>query len=374
MIDKIWKYKLRRAIVVPFGLRAYYSIHSIDIPIITAKRTTMRTLTREFDFNLVYRILDILPFSSLFSIDGEGIPYRLKLFNIFEPQNTTYTSVKFNEPRHATLIEYRHLLSYLDCEELQKAPLDRRYDPVVNAIVSLVLSWTSRDREDFAKREPKYADFMHDVEDFVQYENGDYVYCMEFETRKIAYCKCAFKLIKSVFASKVASDEVDFSKEPFQISRFINPEFVNHLHTLYAQLMTETLTSSDIKKLEQETEIPYNLRSYVGDYEALKRTATVKFITGQACAGKTTLLNSLRDQGHWLIMSRGQIGSFSGKADNPCAVAALHASTEFVLRHSNVLGVKLSFFWYVGCVFAFDAYEYMFFRIAAASTIHYGSV
>lgn len=295
----------------------------------------------KFTFDVVYRLPSILPFNSLTSVDGGGIPQRVKLFNTFDPQNTTYQAVKFTGYRRASLIECYHLLDYLRCEDLQKITCTRKYDPTVNAIVSLVLGWSREDRESFAKREPKYQTFMSAVSDFVDYEDGAYVYGIEFEDRTIPYCKCAFKLIKSVVTELSLKPDDDFDNEPFQIMRYVRPDFVNHLHDLYKKLMDETLSPSEIAELERPIDPPHNLEPRIGSYAHLKRTAQVKFITGQACAGKTTLLTYLNRVGGWQIMSRGKIGGFSGKADNPVAVAKLHAAVNFTLRHSNVLGVSI---------------------------------
>lgn len=295
-----------------------------------------------FSFSLVYRLGSILPFESLSSVNGGGIPQRVKLFNTFDPQNTTYPPIKYKVSRSGSLIEFHHLLEYLDCPDLQEITVHREYDPAVNAIVSFVLSWRQDYRDEFAKFAPQYKPFMDAVTEFINYEDGAYVYAIEFEDMIIPYCKCAFKLIKSVVATTPPKPSIcDFDNEPFQLMRYVDPKFVNHLHEVYKHLTDETFTPDDIAKLEEPMRPPYDLETRIGNYDQLRESARVKFITGQACAGKTTLLSYLNKVGNWQIMSRGKIGGFSGKADNPVAVAMLHAAVNFTLGHSNVLGVSI---------------------------------
>lgn len=295
----------------------------------------------EFTFDLVYKRLELKPYTTFTSMDGKGIPYLVKLFITFEPQNTIYPLGKFKTPQNANLVHFHHLMDYLVAPELQMAPTTRKYDAVVNAIVSYILGWTSKTRIEFARMNPQYDQFVKTVEDFVQYEGGRYVYAIEFEGQTFACCKCAFKLIKPLIVKQQLISEPE---KPFQLTNHLSMEFVNHLHVVYKHLLDEDMTPEIISELEipHLHPIPYNIEDRIGDYAHLKRTARLKFITGQACVGKTTLLMNLRDRG-WTIMSRGRLGGFSGKTENPVAVAALHASIEFGLGHSNVLGVSKTY-------------------------------
>lgn len=283
-----------------------------------------------------YRDSDIGPYRSLLDTSGGGIPQRVKLFGTFHPQNTISNDEKFTQYRNATLIECEHLLDYLQmiCGDVVAS---RENDAVVNAIVSLALEWKTESRQGFARYAPRYKRFVTAVENFARYEDGAYVYGMEFEGHTFAYCKCAFKLIKAVFAEARCIPD-----SPFQLTHHISVAFLEHLHQVHDGLANETFGPQDIAKLQAPMAIPFDLESQIGSYEHLRKTAVVKFITGQACAGKTTLLQRLSQAGNWEILSRGKIGGFSGKADNPVAVAALHASIEFTLRHSNVLGDRSS--------------------------------
>lgn len=301
----------------------------------------MLSQDREFTFDTIYRISQINPYKAFDSTEGYGIPRHVRLFNNFEPQNTTYPTKKFKTHHHASLLEYYHLADYLSAPELSTVLRTRRYDPVVNAIVSLILSWHTADREEFGKLHPAFAVFARAVDEFARQDDGAYVYGIEFEGGVIAYCKCAFKLIRCLCPETTGVVVADdpFLDQPFELSCYLDVRFVDHLHNLYRQLSDESLSPQEIARLEGPFGIPFKLERRIGNYEKLRRGASVKFITGQACAGKTTLLNRLARSG-WIIMSRGKIGGFSGKAENPVAVAALHASTEFVMRHSNVLGVS----------------------------------
>lgn len=89
---------------------------------------------------------------------------------------------------------------------------------------------------------------------------------------------------------------------------------------------------------KQHTCERYDFFGFDGNVKKNKTT----YITGQACVGKSTLLAKLeqseRNPDGWLILNRGKIGSFGGKADSPEITAALHSALEFVLSHDNVLG------------------------------------
>lgn len=63
----------------------------------------------------------------------------------------------------------------------------------------------------------------------------------------------------------------------------------------------------------------------------------IKFISGTACVGKSSILKRLEDRG-WMIRSRGELGSFGGKAKNAAQIGALCAALYEGLSFPNVIG------------------------------------
>lgn len=58
---------------------------------------------------------------------------------------------------------------------------------------------------------------------------------------------------------------------------------------------------------------------------------TIKYVTGTACCGKTSLLNKLRIKLGWFVPTRSCMGGFSGKCNSPAYVASMHASIDYTL-------------------------------------------
>jgi hypothetical protein len=63
----------------------------------------------------------------------------------------------------------------------------------------------------------------------------------------------------------------------------------------------------------------------------------MRYVTGQACCGKTTALKVLEESG-WRVYSRKDIGTFSGKSKSAFHFAVLHAAQEDVLRREGTIG------------------------------------
>lgn len=272
----------------------------------------------------------------------QGIPGLIRLFRRFDPINDTGEHPIFTAYRKASLSDFYHVLEYLRAPEFNADLLRvRRYDAVVHAIVSFVLHWRNEHIRRFRDHHPEFGGIVDRIMEEKNRDYGIYV----FAVNGVPFVRTTFKIVRDHFEPpKPDLDELLFSvvpssNAPFQLLNHLDPTFIRHLRHVYRGLRERSLTAEDIATMESDMPIPYDLRSTIGDYEAAKRRATVKFITGQACCGKTTLLNSLRTKG-WTIVSRGSVGSFAGKASSPVAVACLHASIEWSLGHTNVLGVS----------------------------------
>jgi cell wall assembly regulator SMI1 len=307
-----------------------------------------------------------------YQIDGTGndIPTYAKIFSsLFDPQSILSDDrKKFVDFRKASTLDYYHAYDYLTCDKFTRNNVlkNRRYDSTVNAIISFMISWDIESLNEFGKIYPNFDMFSRAL---IQHDRN-YVYEYDNGRIRMPYVLTGFKLIKSAFPNNDDDCIEETTKIPitFQLLNYIDHNFVAHLRKVYYLFRTETATLEDLKNLEQDMSIPYDLRESIGDYDGLKRKAKIKFITGQACAGKTTLLNSLKRYG-WVIMSRGDVGSFSGKVHNPVAVACLHASIEWVHQHSNVLGVNICLSL---CLNRSFSKIIILSRIVLVSTIYYG--
>lgn len=315
--------------------------------LLEAVRKSIRATTDDNDdarvFRRSYRV-ESLPDYVSFDDDtaDQGIPCLIRLFRQFDPINDSGEHPIFTAYRRASLSDVYHVLEYLRASEFNADLLrNRRYDAVVHAIVSFILHWKNEHIQRFRDNYPEFGGIVNRIMEEKNRDYGIYV----FSVKGVPFVRTAFKIIRDHFEPpKPDLDELLFSvipstNAPFQLLNHLSPSFIRHLRYVYRGLRLRNLTAEDVALLELDMPIPYDLRSSIGDYEEAKRRATVKFITGQACCGKTTLLNSLRSKG-WTIVSRGSVGSFAGKATSPVAVACLHASIEWSLGHSNVLGVS----------------------------------
>lgn len=117
----------------------------------------------------------------------------------------------------------------------------------------------------------------------------------------------------------------------------LDRSFVAHLKEVYSWILEDSFDEEKIKIIEADYPIPYQLPNISDDLEKLRGSSNFKFITGQACCGKTTMLNHFRKLG-WKIYNRGKLGSFGGKANDPATIANLHAALQYQLTQSDVIG------------------------------------
>ena len=276
--------------------------------------------------------------------DGHDIPTYVKLFSRFDPQQQVGRR-NFIDFRRACILDYYHVHDYLTCDQFDRNIIlkSKRYDPVVHAIISFMLSWDIDSLTEFGNVFPRFVPF---VATLLQ-QDRKYIYeCRQEENGlRVPYVLTSFKLIRSAFVddddNEKDGERAIASVQTLQLLNYIDRQFVTHLRQVYHLFRTESATMEDLNMLEKDSPIPYDITDLIGNYSDLKRNAKLKFITGQACAGKTTLLNSLKRYG-WKVLSRGDIGSFSGKINNPVAVACLHASVEWAQQHTDVLGDRSS--------------------------------
>lgn len=309
-----------------------------------------------------------------FEDDRYGI---LKLASIFKQEfdplndDSSCHAVIRAFDRSAGLLDFLHLDYFLKSDRyLSSVNLrDRNRDAVSHAIVSFGLEWNADSWKSFVERFPNHQRFAKHICE--ERERTD-VFIFGSSVGRVTYVKTTFRVLRNYFV-EVNRDEAS-RPEPsrFELVQLLNWGFVQHLRDVHHMIRWGEGVKN-IKMLENPMAIPYDITNSVGAYGQLRNESSAKFITGQACCGKTTLLTRLRQLG-WKVLSRGDIGSFSGKAHNAAAVACLHASFEWVLSHSDVLGVRCLFLYRTYHLFRIPRFFFLLStRIAPTSTTRYGS-
>lgn len=271
------------------------------------------------------------------SFGDSHIPLLVKHFSTFDPINNGKTYLKYNLKKHvytSNIAEFCILEQYLQADEFNEDLLkNSKYDHVVHAIMSYILNWSDNSIDRFLEKtnyNPKYRILMEGIREFRNLDHGKYVYSYN----GIPFIKTSFKILKRVFKPEHES------RNFFDWVKYWDDGFVKHLKSVYDKIYNNTFTYETIKELEADMPIPYKLPNIdISKLIPSDNDKTFKFITGQACCCKTTVLNKLESLG-WRKYSRGDLGSFGGKATNPVAVGNLHAALDTILTLSDSIGGK----------------------------------
>nr|WDA64569.1 GrBNV_gp17-like protein [Oryctes rhinoceros nudivirus] len=273
----------------------------------------------------------IKPFVAFDHKSSYGIPRRLELLADVDIQNLETPLAKYTKVHRddVNIVDYCHLQQYLSAKEFDRRLLyDTTYDCVVNAIVSYVLDWPDDKLAEFVSLYPQYDRLCAEIKAFRALDDGAYVY----DYRGIPVVRTAIKIIKFHFEAKRDG------RQMFDWMSLLDFDFVNHLHDVYNWVLNDELDAKKIALLESDMDIPYALPNIdVSTLKQYDREYVFKFITGEACCCKTTIIDKLTELG-WKKYSRGDIGSFSGKSNNPAAIGNLHAALHFVLTQPDVIG------------------------------------
>lgn len=292
--------------------------------------TLTMTTTSKSLYDKVFRKSKLPSYDKFDSEGTGGIPKLVKLFKTFDAQNTTEECKLFNmELKNATYIDHIHLYQYLIAPEFNVQLLSvTTYDHVINAIISFMLNWTDESIIQFTKQYPQFRRLCETL--ILERAVDNYAYV--FEYRGVPFIKTAIKVVRKHFDIKSNN-----SSEPFSLMALLNREFVDHIKQVFRWLLNDEFDSEKIKLLETYMPIPYKLENIHKDIDSIRGTSNFKFFTGEACCGKTTLLESFKANG-WKIYSRGDVGSFSGKSNSPAAVGNLHAALDYILTQPDVIG------------------------------------
>lgn len=262
-----------------------------------------------------------------------GIPYFAKLFKTFDPINTREDFSKYIEYRDFCDFNYNdvmHLLDYLQADEFNSNLLrTRSTDHIATAIISFMLQFDDIDLEQFGLKYEKFSALCQYIIQERAVDNYNYLYLYN---NYVPFIKTSFKILNKFFKPENA-----LTKAPsvFNLLRLINRGIVNELNYYFQLHQTNGFTLDIVKQMESHRNLYFTLDNI--DLDAIRGTSNFKFISGEACCGKTTIANFLKSNG-WQIYSRGDCGSFSGKATNPAAVGCLHSALDYVLTQPNVIG------------------------------------
>lgn len=267
----------------------------------------------------------------------------IKVFSAFDPINDltqhcvsfdgSVESSYFNE----TISTHDHrgcvAVSYMKHSNFNEALLKTRtWDHIVHALITYLLSSPLDSLLWIKHNYPEYSAFIAAVHD-EKLVNTQQLFIIDSPTYEWVYTRVPFRILTKHFHLE---DDVS-EKMEFHIMDHLELSFIEELECFHAKLLKNEVDESLVRMLESHKTIPHNLEHIIGDYMDICGGSTVRYFTGQACCGKTTLVEKL----NFVAKSRGSIGGFSGKADSIASVSCLHFSIDFVLRqYKNVIGVS----------------------------------
>lgn len=287
-------------------------------------------------FNAHYKRKGAVPAYVAFDTHGDrGIPRLVRYFSVFDPVNAVGEFDAWSAYTSPTDLEMKHAYSYMTAPEFSRELLRTpRFDSVVHAVYSYLLHWTNEGLARYGERYPRFKDLTASV---ILEKDRSTVYVTK---DGVPFVRSAFRMLlhymNSAERQHRTADKIE-ERRLFRINDYVSPLLVSHFKDVYRWLLHESMTRREIELLETPVDSPFAsiARRYHG--AGYRLNTPVKVITGQACCGKTTLLNKLKSYG-WTVCSRGDLGTFSGKSKSAPAIASLHAAIENALRRGDVLG------------------------------------
>lgn len=280
-----------------------------------------------------------------------GIPYLIQHFSSadFKPFDGKIESYTLHNDRKANAIDFCHVIQYLTANEFNRSVLSNQAtDPVMYAIVSFMVRWSHVTLDAFASAHPKFRVIAAELQ-AIKSNQVAMKHIQQY--RNEPYATITFKVLIKHF--NYADDHqqannqyrvgamVSVPRERYFWTDYINAEFIMHLRHVYKLLRTNTFDSTTIAGLLNcDMALPYTLQNFDVDALVAGRESDPKlnkYLTGEACCCKTSILKKLSKYG-WKVYSRGDVGSFSGKATNPIDVGHLHAALHFVHQQPDVIG------------------------------------
>lgn len=282
--------------------------------------------------------------------DHEGnrlVPKFVKFFKSFDPindpscslekhseQNDIVKIVPYNKIEQIIInvVQKQHLDIYLkhskfNLNTLRCYPLHKKsylimnsHDCVYHAIISYMLLWPREDLLEFGI-ESNCLEFVNFF-----FEELHTVNVFFHKKERIYFVKNSIKIFCKFFLkNNLYTDLAPAIQTKFKI---ISNSLKKKMEWFLEKLFSNTFTKTDIDFIETTDS------NHI--YKTLPKN-NMKYITGQACVGKSTLLKHLEKE-NWIILSRSDIGTFAGKSKNAVEIANLHESLAYALTRKNVIG------------------------------------
>lgn len=274
-----------------------------------------------------------------------SIPYLINVFKspAFKPFDAsvddTCVDLCTKETTRKPAVDFCHVVEYLECEEFNKDLLNNtKYDHVVYAIFSFMVRWSETALRAFRLAYPSYSALANAILE-VKRMQSDTFQIQQFNNEP--FIRTSFKLLRKHFEDKI---EPEMPRVKYNVSDVLNHKFIAHLHQVYDLLINNKFDEKSIADLlhndvnDQYT--LYRLQHFDVDQIVAGRNTDPKlnkYMTGEACCCKTSILRALSASG-WKKYSRGDIGSFSGKAHSPVDIGNLHAALSYIHQQPDVIG------------------------------------
>lgn len=263
----------------------------------------------------------------------KGIPLLVNYFSEFDPVNAVGQFKVWSGYKEPTDSEMIHVYSYMRAPEFGEELLrTTKFDSVVHAVYSYLFHWTDGGLVDYGDRYPEFKYLTESVRS--EKKRSPVLVTKD----KVPFVRSTFKLLSNYFNYLAVRQGIRRNGRPtFRIGKYVSSVLVDHFKEVYEWLLYENITKRDVRLLEEPMESPFSSTAVQYGGAGYRLNSSIKVITGQACCGKTTLLNVLKSYG-WTVCSRGDLGTFSGKAKSAPMIASLHAALENALRRGDVLG------------------------------------
>lgn len=272
-------------------------------------------------------------------LDVGGIPRRVALLHTIDIANSHLVQVYPLQIRAADLLELHHVKDYLVSPDFSVDRLtSQRYDNVFFAIISFVLQWDEPSLTQLCHITKRNPTFVQNLIAHRNLDNGRYIYNVE----GIPVSKMSLKLIRSLFVERPQQQQlVKSNPRIYRLSEHVPNDFWVRLHEFENKVIVQNdkLSESELAWIcEDNPKTPITI-TICDDQQPDKEivVSAIKFITGMACCGKTSLLTELSKLG-WVVLSRGAMGSFGAKTECCATVGVLHGTLDFMLSKPDVVG------------------------------------
>lgn len=263
------------------------------------------------------------------AMGDQGIPKLVSKFKhlYVDKFRDGYNNQHMLPERATTMVDELHVIDYLECDHFVEDTLkNKKFDHVFFAFISFIAYWSLSSLRSFSKKYPKYEPLVFRIitERHQHWMYYDAVFDVIVVPKSLQIVSCYFSSLKSEILSEPSLPQFELN---------LTNEFLSHLNAFWLCLQHNDITNEMRKLIES----PLPFAVHMHKLPKPNRHTAIRYITGTACVGKTTLLENLKKMG-WIVRSRSDIGTFSGKAKDAASIAALHTALDYVLRKRNVIG------------------------------------